>query len=450
MTPPSAPTTFLCDACGADFAKWFGKCPSCGEWGTVKEFSAGRKGSRMVAERRPSALLSSLSRNLPRFSTGLPEVDRTLGGGLLPGSLVLLGGDPGIGKSTLALQMAGRFPTTVLYVSGEESEEQVALRAGRMSIASDHLSLTGENRLEGVWEQVSLLKPGFLVIDSIQTVYSERADALPGSVSQIRECGQAVLEKCKREGVTALVIGHVTKEGVLAGPKMLEHMVDTVLYLEGDLRDETRVLRAVKNRFGPTNEIAVLEMTGSGLKEVANPSSLFLGQRTASVSGSAVFPSMEGSRPFLVEIQGLVSNASYGTPQRNVTGIELRRLAMILAVLEKRVGLPLGTKDVFVNCAGGIRIEEPAADLAVAVAVTSSFKDRPVDAKSVFLGEVSLAGELRPVSRLEARLQEAGKLGFVRAIVPAAGMAKASRGLSSSITPQGAATISEALELSSR
>lgn len=357
-------------------------------------------------------------------------MDRVLGGGFLSASVVLLGGNPGIGKSTLALQMVANLDDPVLYVSAEESEEQIALRARRLHIASKSVTLTGENRWETISEQLSVLKGRYFIIDSIQTIYADTVDSLPGTVSQIRECGQGILDVCKSRNVTAILIGHVTKEGIIAGPKMLEHLVDTVLYLEGDTRHDYRILRSVKNRFGPTNEVGVFEMTAGGLKEVANPSDLFLSDRKEGVPGSAVVASMEGSRPILIEVQALVSNANFGTPQRNVTGFDIRRLAMLLAVLEKRMKFPVATKDVFVNLVGGMRIEEPAADLAVISAVASSFKDRPIPPGIALVGEVGLVGELRPVSRLAERIREAKQLQFETVIAPSSSVAKLNKKIS--------------------
>lgn len=360
--------------------------------------------------------------------------------------MVLLGGTPGIGKSTLALQAVACLNDNTLYVSAEESEDQIALRSRRLGINSRQVILTGENRWEGIEEQVALSHGKYVVIDSIQTVYTEAVDSLPGTISQVRECGQKILEWCKTHKVTAVIIAHVTKEGVIAGPKMLEHLVDTVLYLEGDSRYDHRVLRSVKNRFGPTNEVGIFEMSSVGLKAVENPSELFLADRQEGVAGSCVIPTMEGSRPLLVEVQALVSNASFGTPQRNVTGIDFRRLAMLLAVLEKRLGFLLGTKDVFVNLVGGMRIDEPAADLGVVCAIVSNLKDRPVSPGIAVVGEVGLGGELRPVSRLDNRLTESQRLGFQRLIAPASSLAKLDR-KPPNFSVQGAATVKEALDL---
>ena len=333
--------------------------------------------------------------------------------------MILLGGQPGIGKSTLALQIVAGCGQKALYVSAEESEDQLALRADRLELNTKGLQVYGENEILNVLEQVSVVQPTLLVIDSIQTVYNEDLDSLPGSVSQLRDCGQQLLNACKQKGFTVIVIGHVTKVGIIAGPKMLEHMVDTVLYLEGDERYDHRILRSVKNRFGATNEVGVFHMTSSGLDEVENPSALFLAERTANTAGTAIFPSMEGSRPILVEVQALVSKANFGTPQRNTNGVDSRRLSMLLAVLEKRLGNVMGMNDVFVNLVGGLKIQDPAADLAIIAAVASSSRDDVIIDGTVLVGEVGLTGEVRSVSRIEQRLQEAAALGFTSAVIPA-------------------------------
>jgi|TARA_B110000263_G_C15289370_1_gene502460 DNA repair protein RadA/Sms len=353
-----------------------------------------------------------------RNNTGIPEVDRVLGGGILPGSMILLGGSPGVGKSTLALQIIPGLNSKVLYVSAEESEDQLALRAKRLGINSNLIHLSTENNAQVILDQVALLKPKLLILDSIQTIYSDNIDSIPGSPGQIRECGQQFLTMSKQNGVSVIVIGHVTKEGIIAGPKMLEHMVDTVLYLEGDPRFDHRVLRSEKNRFGTTNEVGIFQMSKQGLEEVSNPSELFLAERTKEVPGSAVFPALEGTRPILVEVQALVSNANFGTPQRNANGIDYKRLSMFLAVLEKRLGMVMGTKDVFVNLVGGLRISDPSADLAVITALASSAKDIIIPQDTVLVGEVGLVGEVRSVAKLDKRVAETEALGFKQIIVP--------------------------------
>jgi len=357
-------------------------------------------------------------RKIKRNNTGIPEVDRVLGGGILPGSMILLGGSPGVGKSTLALQIIPGLNSKVLYVSAEESEDQLALRAKRLGIDSNLIHLSTENNAQVILDQVGLLKPKLLILDSIQTIYSDNIDSIPGSPGQIRECGQQFLTMSKQNGVSVIVIGHVTKEGIIAGPKMLEHMVDTVLYLEGDPRFDHRVLRSEKNRFGTTNEVGIFQMSKQGLEEVSNPSELFLAERTKEVPGSAVFPALEGTRPILVEVQALVSNANFGTPQRNANGIDYKRLSMFLAVLEKRLGMVMGTKDVFVNLVGGLRISDPSADLAVITALASSAKDIIIPQDTVLVGEVGLVGEVRSVAKLDKRVAETETLGFKQIIVP--------------------------------
>lgn len=421
MARLSSKTVFLCNQCGNEFAKWFGQCPSCGEWGTLSEFTsssrAKKSGNKPARETRLlNHVLETGDRH--RIITGIQEVDRVLGGGFLPGSIILLGGQPGIGKSTIALQIIANLKKNVLYISAEESEQQLALRAERLGIQSELLHISDENEITNILEQISVLKPTFVVVDSIQTVYSENLDSLPGSVSQLRDCGQQLLNACKQKGFSVIIIGHVTKEGVIAGPKMLEHMVDTVLYLEGDERYDHRILRSVKNRFGATNEVGIFTMTSYGMVEVANPSELFLAERTSEAAGTVIFPSLEGSRPILVEIQALVSAANFGTPQRNANGLDSKRMAMLLAVLEKRLGQVMGMSDVFVNLVGGLKIQDPAADLAIISALASSARETPVADESVLIGEVGLTGEVRSVARIELRLKEAAALGFQNAVIP--------------------------------
>ena len=430
MKKSGSVVVFLCSNCGTDYPKWLGQCPNCSEWGTLSEYKVPKRKRRSlnITPVESTSLKDVLqSGQKKRMLTQIAEVDRVLGGGMLPGSLILLGGNPGIGKSTLALQMLGKVKKPSLYISAEESADQIAMRAKRLQISSSEMQLSGENHIEDILEQIILLKPEFVIIDSIQTVYSDSIDSLPGSVSQIRESGQQLLQICKERGVTIILIGHVTKEGIIAGPRMLEHMVDTVLYLEGDDRYDHRILRAVKNRFGATNEVGIFQMQSQGLIEVENPSELFLAERSVDVAGTAIFPSIEGTRPILVEVQALVSNASFGTPQRNVNGFDLRRLSMLLAVLERRLKLPMGTRDTFVNLVGGLRIDDPAADLAVIGAIASSALDKPIPQDMILIGEVGLAGEVRSVSQLEKRLIESQTLGFKSAIVPKFGFKKASQ-----------------------
>jgi DNA repair protein RadA/Sms len=416
-------TVYLCSSCGQDFPKWNGQCPSCKEWGTLSEYkvSKNQKTSLNGKKKDAQSLEDILHKKEEyRTSVGIKEVDRVLGGGVLSGSMILLGGSPGIGKSTLALQILSPFDQNVLYASAEESEEQIALRAKRLEVLASNIHLCSENRIDEILNHVTLLKPKLLIIDSIQTIFSENIDSLPGSVSQIRECGQKLLQLAKDEKITILVIGHVTKEGIIAGPKMLEHMVDTVLYLEGDERHDHRILRSVKNRFGTTNEVGIFQMTTNGLDEVKNPSELFLAERRIDITGSTIFPSLEGTRPILVEIQSLVSVANFNAPQRNVNGFDFKRLSMLLAVLEKRMGYKMGMKDVFVNLVGGLKINDPAADLSVISALASSEKDQLINDSVILIGEVGLGGEIRSVTKLEDRLKESIALGFTEVVAPKA------------------------------
>ena len=416
-------TVYLCSSCGQDFPKWNGQCPSCKEWGTLSEYkvSKNQKTSLNGKKKDTQSLEDILHKKEEyRTSVGIKEVDRVLGGGVLSGSMILLGGSPGIGKSTLALQILSPFDQNVLYASAEESEEQIALRAKRLEVLASNIHLCSENRIDEILNHVTLLKPKLLIIDSIQTIFNENIDSLPGSVSQIRECGQKLLQLAKDEKITILVIGHVTKEGIIAGPKMLEHMVDTVLYLEGDERHDHRILRSVKNRFGTTNEVGIFQMTTNGLDEVKNPSELFLAERRIDITGSTIFPSLEGTRPILVEIQSLVSVANFNAPQRNVNGFDFKRLSMLLAVLEKRMGYKMGMKDVFVNLVGGLKINDPAADLSVISALASSEKDQLINDSVILIGEVGLGGEIRSVTKLEDRLKESIALGFTEAVAPKA------------------------------
>jgi len=413
-------TVYLCSACGDDFAKWNGQCPSCNEWGTLSEFKVSKKQKRSNKElSEPSNLNDILSIGpSKRLITGLAEADRVLGGGLLSGSLILLGGNPGVGKSTLALHMCSGIGKKVLYISAEESEEQVSLRAQRLRLNSNDLFLSSENELDGMLRHIERINPVLVIIDSIQTIFNPDLDSLPGSPSQIRDCGQQLLEISKNKNITILIIGHVTKDGTIAGPKMLEHMVDTVLYMEGDDRYDYRILRSNKNRFGATNEVGVFQMNEEGLSEVTNPSEIFLSERSLNVAGTSIFPSLEGTRPILIEIQALVSDANYGTPQRNITGFNYKRLNMLIAVLEKRMGLAIGSKDVFVNLVGGLKINDPAADLSIICSTASSLMDKYIKQNIVLCGEVGLAGEVRSINRLDYRLNESILLGFEEAIVP--------------------------------
>jgi DNA repair protein RadA/Sms len=431
---------FFCTACGNEEARWFGRCPSCGAWNTAAEAPAAATGGGAAAGRSARARWAPQGSARPagprplahvevaashRWTSGLRELDRVLGGGVMPGSLVLVGGDPGIGKSTLMLQLAGTLAAAgrrVLYVSGEESEEQVRLRAERLGPIPESLLVLTETDLETVLEAAAQIRPDVLVADSIQTLSRADIEGGPGSVTQVRECGLALLHYAKGSAAAVFLVGHVTKEGAVAGPRVLEHMVDAVLYLEGERYQHYRVLRAAKNRFGSTNELGVYEMTDAGLREVANPSQAFLSHADGSGAlepGVAVVASVEGTRPLLVEVQALVATSFYGTPQRVVSGFDPKRLALLLAVLERRVGLRLGRHDVFATATGGITLDEPGTDLGLALAVASSYRSRPVLQGTLAVGEVSLSGELRRVSRVEARVREAAALGFRRAAVPA-------------------------------
>jgi DNA repair protein RadA/Sms len=421
-------TRYVCQACGAEQARWFGKCPDCDAWNTLVEeavapvASAKAGGPPPLASRnRPVPMAQVTITEEERFASGLGELDRVLGGGIVPGSLVLMGGDPGIGKSTLLLQVAQQVAAsglTVLYASGEESARQIRLRARRLGAEHENLHVLAETDVRSIQAAILELRPAWAVVDSIQAVYDPEANALPGSVSQVRAATGSLMKLAKEEGIATCLVGHVTKEGTLAGPRVLEHMVDTVLYFEGDRFKSHRLIRGVKNRFGATNEVGVFEMVASGLREVTNPSELFLAERAPDASGSAIVATMEGTRPLLVEVQALVSPSALAQPRRSATGLEYNRLVQILAVLEKRVGLSLAKADTYLNVVGGIDITEPAADLAVALAVASSLRDVALPAGLVALGEVGLNGEIRAVSGLEARLKEAAKLGFTTAIVP--------------------------------
>lgn len=417
-------TVYVCQNCGAKESKWVGRCSTCGEWNSFEEEVEIRqkgRGNAVIGQPMPKALrLSEIKTNSDaRIDTGDGELNRVLGGGLVPGSMILLGGEPGIGKSTLVLQFAlNNKCGKVLYVSGEESIAQIKMRAQRLGNGNDDCLFLSGNSLETVLEHSRAIRPDLLIIDSIQTLATETVDSIPGSLSQIRECTNALLRYSKENTISTVLIGHITKDGQLAGPKILEHMVDTVLHFEGDQQYMYRILRSMKNRFGSTSEIGIYEMLQSGLRQVANPSELLLSNHDQNLSGIAVSATVEGVRPILLEVQALVSTAAYGVPQRSATGFDSRRLNMLLAVLEKRVGFRLAAKDVFLNIAGGIRVSDPALDLAVVMAVLSSNIDGAVPQDTVFAGEVGLSGEIRAVSRIEQRISEAEKLGFRRIFVP--------------------------------
>src|SRR5437764_8454635 len=447
--PPRPKTSFVCQQCGFQSPKWTGRCPSCEGWNTFVEERVvappkGRSGLGR-APRAPIALGDVPADAEERLETGIGEFDRVLGGGIVQGSCVLLGGDPGIGKSSLLMQASAALAAkgTVLYVSGEESAAQVKLRARRFGIAGDGILLLAETDLGSVIEAIRRIRPIFTVIDSIQTMNSDAIASAAGGVSQLRECAARLLEVAKGDDVPIFLVGHVTKEGAVAGPRVLEHIVDAVLYLEGERFHAFRILRGTKNRFGSTDEVGVFEMGESGLREVVNPSEVFLEERSRGVAGSVIVPTIEGTRPLLVEVQALVTPTSFGLPRRTVSGADPQRLAVLLAVLAKRAGLSAGSHDVYVNLVGGLRIREPAADLGLAVAVASALRDRPADPRTVFVGELGLGGELRRVQRIAARLKEAERLGFERAGVPSGSISELE---GKGPGGEGVATLREALE----
>jgi DNA repair protein RadA/Sms len=423
-------TIYSCTECGGTSPKWQGQCPSCGAWNTLVESVAAPAGARFESVSGHRSAVTRLSevtaRENERIATGLAEFDRVTGGGLVPGGVALLGGDPGIGKSTLLLQASAALGASrrTLYVTGEESVEQVALRAQRLGLVNAPVELLAEVQLEAIVAAITSTRPEVVVIDSIQTVYTEALQSAPGSVAQVRECAAQLTRLAKQHGVIIVFVGHVTKEGAIAGPRVLEHIVDTVLYFEGDPHSSFRLVRAIKNRFGAANELGVFAMTERGLKGVANPSALFLSQHGDPVAGSAIVATLEGSRPLLVEIQALVDPVQGGVPRRLAVGLDAQRLALLLAVLHRHGGVETGGYDVFVNAVGGVRILEPAADLAVLLAIDSSLKNKPLPAKSIVFGEVGLAGEIRPVQRGQERLREAAKLGFTTMVVPSANKPK--------------------------
>jgi DNA repair protein RadA/Sms len=427
-----AKTSFSCQACGHQAPRWLGRCPDCGGWNTMKEERQAATGKG-----RPAAIKTAQTRATPiaeietvgedRRLTRISEFDRVLGGGVIPGAVVLIGGDPGIGKTTLLLQALPRLASQdepVLYVSGEESPRQMKMRGQRLGIEQPNLLILAETSLEQILKSVQEVQPAAIVVDSIQTVYTEQLTSAPGSISQVQEVAGQLMWFAKRTGVPVFIIGHVTKEGAIAGPRLLEHIVDTVLYFEGDKGHSYRILRAVKNRFGSTNEIGVFEMKDAGLEEVSNPSELFLAERAQRSTGSVVVSSLEGTRPILVELQALVSSTSYAIPKRVANGVELNRVSLLLAVMEKRLGMHLSGQDVYVNVVGGIQIDEPAIDLGIVTAVTSSLREVPIEPGMLVLGEVGLGGEVRAVSQTELRIREAAKMGFKRCLLPERNLAK--------------------------
>ena len=423
---PKTKTVFYCTSCGNETPKWQGRCPSCGQWNTMEEhvekpMPVGRAKSAPVGISRKPRLLEAVDTDEDiRFSTGVGELDRVLGGGAVAGSLVLVGGAPGIGKSTLLLQICSSLCSgrKVLYVSGEESEKQLKLRAQRIKVMPDNLYILSETRLTDILEATEEIDPSVLIVDSIQTLYNEASDSTPGSVTQVKECTMALMQLSKTHGITVFVVGHINKDGAIAGPKVLEHMVDCVLYFEGDANSSYRLLRAAKNRFGSTNEIGVFEMGDCGLIEVPNPSQMLLEGRPEGASGTCVACVMEGTRPVLAEVQALVSKSSFNVPRRTSDGFDFNRAALLLAVAEKRAGLKLSMFDAYINVIGGLRLDEPGADLPVALAVASSYRDQPIPDDLVAIGEIGLTGEIRSVSHMNQRLSEVVRLGFKRCIIP--------------------------------
>ncbi|MBI2485820.1 MAG: DNA repair protein RadA [Deltaproteobacteria bacterium] len=450
---------YVCQSCGNSSPRWLGKCPACGEWNSYVEEKVEKEKRNTVKSNpysSPVAITKIESGKEERIPTRIGELDRVLGGGFVPGSVVLLGGDPGIGKSTLALQMLNNIGISktdktnqtklaVFYVTGEESPEQVKMRAERIGVGRDTIFVFSETLVESIIGQIVKLSPTVVVIDSIQTMYTEDFPSSPGSVGQIRECTAKLMQYAKINGTAVFLIGHVTKEGTIAGPKVLEHLVDTVLYFEGGREHPYRILRAVKNRFGSTNEIGVFEMKDSGVEEVKNPSEIFLSERPVNASGSVVTPSLEGTRPILVEIQALVSPCNFGVPRRTTIGLDYNRVSLLVAVLEKRAGLHILGQDIFMNVAGGVRIEEPAIDLGISMAIVSSFLNKPVEPDVVVFGEVGLAGEIRGVSQVELRLKEAEKLGFKKCVLPRINLERL-KSSESTLSLTGISSIEKAIE----
>jgi DNA repair protein RadA/Sms len=445
MKEKAKKTFYQCQACGHSSPKWLGRCPECGAWNTLVEEQAlpARKFARPSSSPVPLAGIQS-GADGRRTSTKIAELDRVLGGGIVRGSVVLIGGDPGIGKSTILLQAASRVPSRTLYVSAEESPEQIKMRAERLKINPGNISVLAEISLENILAEARAMQPGALVVDSIQTVYTEDLASAPGTVGQVRESAAKLMQFAKTTGVPVFIVGHVTKEGMIAGPRVLEHIVDTVLYFEGQRSHSFRVLRTVKNRFGSTNEIGVFEMTDEGLREIENPSELFLAERPAGVAGSVVAASMEGTRPLLVELQALVSPSTFSVPRRSSLGIDFQRVNLMLAVLEKIAGVHLAMTDVFLNIVGGMKLEEPALDLGIAASVVSSLRDRPIDSQTMVFGEIGLSGEIRAVNHAEARLKEAAKIGLKHAFIPKLNKQKIKGNIGIEIT--GVAHIQEALD----
>lgn len=449
MAKAKEKSVFFCQECGYESAKWLGKCPGCGQWNTfVEEVVSKQKQetARLLPSSEPIPLQDISYDDLLRIDTGIHELNRVLGGGMVPGALMLLAGDPGIGKSTLTMQLTGsiKMEGNILYVSGEESRQQLKMRAQRLGIQREQLLILTENNLSVIEKHIQKLQPGLVILDSIQTVYLPEVSSAPGSVSQLRECTGRILQWAKGLDISIIVVGHVTKDGSVAGPRVLEHMVDTVLFFEGERHNHFRILRALKNRFGSTNEIGVFEMQEKGLLEISNPSEIFLSERPQGAIGSVVVPCMEGSRPVLVELQALVASSPYGQPRRMTNGADFNRTAMLLAVLEKKMRLPLGNQDIFLNVVGGLKVDEPAIDLGIIVALVSSMQNRPVMDDVIILGEVGLTGEVRTISFLEKRLIEAEKMGFRTAVVPKGNLKREQK---YPLEVQGVGSVAEALRV---
>lgn len=442
-------SVFFCQECGYESAKWLGKCPGCGQWNTFVEETVSKQKAeavRLMPSSEPVLLHEICYDDMLRIDTGIHELNRVLGGGMVPGALMLLAGDPGIGKSTLTMQLTGsiKMEGNILYVSGEESRQQLKMRAQRLGIQRDQLLILTENNLSVIEKHIQKLQPGLVILDSIQTVFLPEITSAPGSVSQLRECTGRILQWAKGLEISIIVVGHVTKDGSVAGPRVLEHMVDTVLFFEGERHNHFRILRALKNRFGSTNEIGVFEMREKGLLEISNPSEIFLSERPQGAIGSVVVPCMEGSRPVLVELQALVASSPYGQPRRMTNGADYNRTAMLLAVLEKKMRLPLGNQDIFLNVVGGLKVDEPAIDLGIIVALVSSMQNRPVMDDVIILGEVGLTGEVRTISFLEKRLIEAEKMGFRTAVVPKGNLKREQK---YPLEVQGVGSVAEALRV---
>ena len=444
-------TVFVCSNCGNESPKWLGKCPACNSWNTFYEekiVTSKASGEKKAVSAEVKKLNSVEIEKYSRYKTGYEELDRVLGGGLVQGSLVLLGGEPGIGKSTLILQICDKIKVngSVLYISGEESATQIKMRADRLNINNENILFLGETCIETIENTLESVKPDFIIIDSIQTMYSEQLQAAAGSVSQVREITARIMQMCKRKNITTILIGHVTKDGNIAGPRVLEHMVDTVLYLEGERYFSYRILRGVKNRFGSTNEVGLFEMREEGLCEIENPSEILISERDGNPSGSVIVASLEGTRPMLIEIQALLAPTAFGMPRRTGIGVDYNRMALLMAVLEKRAGLHISNYDAYINVVSGIKIDEPAVDLGIALAIASNFKNVPLPKDLVVIGEIGLTGEIRSVNSLEKRVKEAEKMGFKTFVVPESGK-KQIKYKTTSINVIGVKTISEALRV---